>query len=546
MTRTGKIFWLAFFPLSLLLRLVYLDRNWIILDEFQHLHASYLVSIGQIPFRDFFEHHTPLFYYLMAPFIRVLGPGFDTIIHLRGISLLAFVSTLVLLMIWARRLSGWPASYLVGALVLGNFSLFKSGAILYLDVFAIPSLVLSAQCLSRSRQRPILALASGFFFGIAILFTQKAVVVGLAFLLYFGVRAWQEWNPRSQRRSLALEFFSYLSGGFFSLLGLALLLPLSAWGDFFEDVFVTNLAWRARHFPTHELKVLAGTDAAVYFVALAGLAVWFRRFLRRRLRVAEEDFPCLVFFSLCAGVFLIPVVWTEYFVQVAAFSSLVAGLALVEFYRYLSDEQSGLLRSFGDPRWRLASSLVGVFCILQILDLVGRKVVAPVGPVQGVDRRLSDASLLITLALWLILGATLAVSHRHQSRSPAHLVVALILVFPLVEQVDFINDRPNHYQRVRVEYVLQHTKPGDPVFYGYDGYGVFRPHVYKYWFLHDEMQMMLSDREREREIIDSIERIRPPILIHDRWVKRLPASFQEYVARHYRDTEYEEIKRRRP
>jgi len=41
-------------------------------DEFEHLHASWLVASGHLPYRDFFEHHTPGLYYLLAPPLRAL------------------------------------------------------------------------------------------------------------------------------------------------------------------------------------------------------------------------------------------------------------------------------------------------------------------------------------------------------------------------------------------------------------------------------------------------------------------------------------------
>ena len=40
-----------------------------IVDEFEHLHASWLVSEGLFPYRDFFEHHHPLIWYIFAPIV---------------------------------------------------------------------------------------------------------------------------------------------------------------------------------------------------------------------------------------------------------------------------------------------------------------------------------------------------------------------------------------------------------------------------------------------------------------------------------------------
>ena len=36
-------------------------------DETEHLHMSWLVSTGMVPYRDFFEHHNPLLWYVFAP-----------------------------------------------------------------------------------------------------------------------------------------------------------------------------------------------------------------------------------------------------------------------------------------------------------------------------------------------------------------------------------------------------------------------------------------------------------------------------------------------
>jgi hypothetical protein len=45
------------------------------LDESEHLHTAWLVAHGQLPFRDFFQHHTPTFWLTLAPLVRVLPAG---------------------------------------------------------------------------------------------------------------------------------------------------------------------------------------------------------------------------------------------------------------------------------------------------------------------------------------------------------------------------------------------------------------------------------------------------------------------------------------
>ena len=42
------------------------------MDTFEHLRMSWLVSLGNMPYRDFFEHHHPLLWYTFAPLMKIL------------------------------------------------------------------------------------------------------------------------------------------------------------------------------------------------------------------------------------------------------------------------------------------------------------------------------------------------------------------------------------------------------------------------------------------------------------------------------------------
>lgn len=50
--------------------------NYIVFDGFEHIKMSYLVSQGNVPYRDFFEHHHPLLWYIFAPIMYVLPHNF--------------------------------------------------------------------------------------------------------------------------------------------------------------------------------------------------------------------------------------------------------------------------------------------------------------------------------------------------------------------------------------------------------------------------------------------------------------------------------------
>ena len=39
-------------------------------DNVEHIHATWLVAYGEVPYRDFFQHHNPLMWYLFAPLVN--------------------------------------------------------------------------------------------------------------------------------------------------------------------------------------------------------------------------------------------------------------------------------------------------------------------------------------------------------------------------------------------------------------------------------------------------------------------------------------------
>jgi Dolichyl-phosphate-mannose-protein mannosyltransferase len=57
-------------------------------DEPQHLHVVWSWTQGLIPYRDFFDNHTPLFHFLCAPFLMAFGVRPDIIVWMRWLIVL--------------------------------------------------------------------------------------------------------------------------------------------------------------------------------------------------------------------------------------------------------------------------------------------------------------------------------------------------------------------------------------------------------------------------------------------------------------------------
>ena len=102
-----------------------------IVDEFEHLHASWLVSSGKVPYRDFFEHHHPLLWYISAPVVKAFYNQVIIFYIMRGFSFFASALTLwyiyKITLFFGDKRCGWlaVALCLCNIITLYNFYQFR-------------------------------------------------------------------------------------------------------------------------------------------------------------------------------------------------------------------------------------------------------------------------------------------------------------------------------------------------------------------------------------------------------------------------------------
>ena len=118
-------------------------------DIIEHIHASFLVSQGKVPYVDFFEHHNPLMWYLFSPVvelffgdIRVFGAVafitylvflvglwflYKIIVEFLGDKTAGLLSVIVILLpgVWLYYLYFKPDNYMLVMLVIGIYYLFS-------------------------------------------------------------------------------------------------------------------------------------------------------------------------------------------------------------------------------------------------------------------------------------------------------------------------------------------------------------------------------------------------------------------------------------
>lgn len=127
--------------------------NW---DEIEFFRAASWIAEGRVPFRDFWEHHTPLSWYLFAPFTLLTdSPGSDAIIALRWAQLPVWIAAFWLANVFMRNAGLSPfARWSAMALALSSSFLMTSAVEFRLDplscAFYMAGLVLWQRGTARS------------------------------------------------------------------------------------------------------------------------------------------------------------------------------------------------------------------------------------------------------------------------------------------------------------------------------------------------------------------------------------------------------------
>ncbi len=442
-------------------------------DEFQHAHSAFLISQGQIPYRDYFEHHPPLLHFAMAPVIARLHPerdgaaAFNTLLVLRvllwSIAFLAAIAHHIL----ARRLLGSLGAALASLLLWSTLLVFEKTIEIRPDTPAFALLQVALLLLSRGGAvKNTLAACSAL--GLGLLFTQKLVfpILGIMVVIWL--------SRRLVRVSSAGERAAAMMGLLWPSAVCALyFLVQDGLPAFIEDVFLVNLRWKARLEPWPFL-VSRFLEPNPFFALLGGLGLVRGIATLGRTNPARPGGEAVVFFSAASGLLglvLLPVAWEQYYLL---------------FLPQLAILGSGVLLS-------------------------------------------TTASLL----------------KRAPSSAWVGLTVFGVSIASLASAKDAILNqrlRTGEGKERAIGLILDNSAPTDTVLDGYSGIGVFRPHAFRYFFLHAEMRKMLSEAE-VRELEDGLETgaIAPRFVSGDSNLRALSPRVREYLDRTYQPTGVEPV-----
>jgi hypothetical protein len=437
-------------------------------DELEHAHAAWSMWRGLVPYRDFFEHHTPWYYYALRPLFRWfdVDSSFESarqfLVAGRVLSLVLTIAAVVLLARMGRRWGGRRVG-LVAALLLALQPIFLQKTVeMRPDVPALAFFLAGLGLLLRGLAGSAVTsprirwfLAAGLGFGAAIMCTQKMLFVLPGTLAGLGLWALAGRRPARGRAGALVVFL--LGVAVPGVLTWAAFAARHAGGDFITNNFLLNARWK--HTSTHQLVRLLTGSWAVLVLGLVGAGSALRRFFGERPRRYDDLLLLCILAGLFLGVLVVPSAHRQYYLMPLPIVCLFAARGLYLLFAVV--ERAGGARV--------------------------AKVLAPVA----------------------------------------------LAVMPLVALRDAFRTG-NDVQLARLRHVFETTKPADLVMDGWEGTGVFRPHAFHYFFLHEETRAMLP-RARWEAYLDALEggSTRPSLIALDQNLRAMGPRFVAFVEAHY-------------
>lgn len=238
-------------------------RRFLQMDEFVFVRSAWLVARGEVPYRDFFDHHTPLFYTLLAPVVGALPERAGTMIAMR-IAVLPLLAALVAASWRLSRAWASPRAAAAATLLLVAYPAFVTRALeIRPDLLAAACFLGAAVCLARPGGAGA-AFGAGLLVAAALLATQKSAhyLWGVALLGLWAPPREQDAAGARWRRRLA-----FLAGGSAPALVVLLVLGgLGALAPFWEQNVALALQW--------QLDATTGSVAGTLREAIAVWPLW--------------------------------------------------------------------------------------------------------------------------------------------------------------------------------------------------------------------------------------------------------------------------------
>jgi len=306
-------------------------------DELEHLHFSWCVAQGKVPYVDYFDHHTPWLHLALAGLVSRYDTAssedeaVETLFAARRAMLPWAALTLALTAVLAGRRAGAAAAW-IAPVLLTHFAWFLSKGLEVRPDGPAAALFLAGVVLVRGRDpdwsgpRRGAFFASGLLFGAASLVTQKALfgLGGVALAEAAGLA-----RGAGRGRDRAVDVAAQAAG--FLLPWAATLLYFARHGAvraFLDANFVLNARWPGPG-AAGFLRELVSADPILVALSAAGLLAAIVSLVRGRGRPEGDLVTVAAAIGLLASLAVLPAVTRHYFLLLLPFLAIFAAALLV-------------------------------------------------------------------------------------------------------------------------------------------------------------------------------------------------------------------------
>jgi hypothetical protein len=318
-------------------------------DELQHLHIAWLISQGEIIYRDFWEHHGALYGLLNGALMYLVNPApsASVLIWFRVLSLVATLGVMVMVWLMARELSLSRLGSLLAVAAYASLYIVQSkGVEMRPDALQNLFWVIGLYLLIRNQSGGSFgrAVGVGALFALAILSNAKAGIGPLFVVIFYILGRWLCGLTWSHIRR---DVGGILTGGCLAVLPFLIYFWIhDAVGDFFYFTTVWNVFlnyyWITMYggglpqeevsLGMRELQFFLRDQLPFLLLTAAGAIFWVRRLLHSKQAARQRDW---LFFIATTGTSL---GWllgqhAQFFLIFLPFWSILAAYALLAVAR---------------------------------------------------------------------------------------------------------------------------------------------------------------------------------------------------------------------
>jgi len=511
-------------------------------DEFLHVHAAWSMFKGLLPYRDYFDHYTPLFHLFLVPFFHFFKVETDMTEGLAFFffarKLMWLISAVILLLtFWLGKLWRNTEIGLVAVLFwLSTETFWNTSLEVRPDplatIFWLLYLVTFVRAIRANQEEHVrkrMFAWSGLFLALSFLAIQKLVYAfpGLA----VGT-CWYALSPRDYgTRRLRLVHVAYQLGGFSApmIFTASYFYLHNGLTEFIRYNFLFYLGVGGFS-PYHNLHQLLYQHPFLGFFGSAGLLSALP-FIFRPSSLPHGDFiivPATV--ALIVGLFLIPFPHYQYYVLFLPLVAVFAATFLVEWITKLADLRDRLTVS----QWASIAAL-GSGAMLTGVVVIGR----------GAG---SHWPVFLIVGYWfVVLLASMALIFMRARNVALVFFLIAMSVGPLMRLHNALASPDPTPQIDEIRYIMENTSPTETVMDGYQGSGVYRPHAYFFWFLTHNDRQGITEKDRQKLLEDlHTGAISPNLILFDENLKDLSPAITEFFQDHYEAVGTGFIWRRKP